>query len=176
VDSAAAADYLAAMAIDPQSYRDVMSNFASGVTVVTTLCEGVVHGLTVSAFSSVSLAPPRVLICLGNETDTKPLIERSGCFAVHILGSAHVALGPRFAKLLPDVAEPFAGLSYGQAVTGAPILEDCLAWLDCRVEDRFAAGDHMIFVGAVEAAAQSGVGEPLLYYRRAWRILADREL
>jgi flavin reductase (DIM6/NTAB) family NADH-FMN oxidoreductase RutF len=164
------------MAIDAQSFRDVMSNFASGVTVVTTLCDGAPHGLTVSAFSSVSLAPPRVLICLGNDTDSKPLIDRSNCFAVHILGSAHVALGPRFAKLLSDVAEPFDGVPYGKATTGAPILPDCLAWLDCRVEDRFVAGDHTIFVGAVEAAAHSGGGEPLLYYRRAWRVLADHEL
>ena len=76
--------------LDPKHYRDVMSRFASGVTVVTTMDAGVPHGLTVSAFSSVSLSPPRVLICLGNDTDSKPLIDKSRCFAVHILGRDHV--------------------------------------------------------------------------------------
>ena len=165
------------MTVDTQGFKDVLSRFASGVTVVTTMCEGVPHGLTVSAFSSVSLSPPRVLICLGNDTDSKPLIDRSRCFAVHILGRAHVELGPRFAKMVPGLGDPFTGLRYGAGTTGSPILEDCIAWLDCRVESAVAIGDHTIFIGDVLAAGRAQAdGDPVLYYRRAWRVLDPNDL
>lgn len=157
--------------LDPKHYRDVMSRFASGVTVVTTIFDGVPHGLTVSAFSSVSLTPPRVLICLGNDTDSKPLIDKSRCFAVHILGRDHVDLGPRFAKLVPGLDDPFEGLPYRTEQSGAPILDQCVAWLDCRVESMFPTGDHTIYVGDVLDARTTSEGEPVLYYSRAWRVL-----
>jgi flavin reductase (DIM6/NTAB) family NADH-FMN oxidoreductase RutF len=165
------------MTVDTQGFKDVLSRFASGVTVVTTTCEGTPHGLTVSAFSSVSLSPPRVLICLGNDTDSKPLIDRSGIFAVHILGRDHVRLGPRFAKMVPGVEDPFAGLRYGTGQTGSPILEDCIAWLDCKVDSAVPIGDHTIYIGAVQAAGRTETdGEPVLYYRRAWRVLHPDDL
>jgi flavin reductase (DIM6/NTAB) family NADH-FMN oxidoreductase RutF len=160
------------MAIEAAAFKDVLSRFASGVTVVTTMCDGVPHGLTVSAFSSVSASPPRVLICLNNTTDSKPLIERSGRFAVHILGRADAKLGLRFAKMVPGAGDPFEGLAHRLEATGCPILSDCLAWLDCSVDARLPVGDHTIFVGEVEAAgAAASDGEPVLYYRRAWRVL-----
>ena len=159
------------MAPDSKTFKSVLSHFASGVTVVTTRDGERLHGVTVSAFSSVSAAPPRVLVCLGNDTDTKPLVERSGVFAVHILGRQHVALGPRFAKMGAVPADLFEGLSTRTEVTGSPILSECLAWLDCRVETALGVGDHVIFVGAVEAAGLSGAGEPVLYYSRAFRAL-----
>jgi flavin reductase (DIM6/NTAB) family NADH-FMN oxidoreductase RutF len=165
------------MPADAKLYKDVLSHFASGVTVVTTSADGVPHGLTVSAFSSVSVHPPRVLICLGNDTDSKPLIERAGAFAVHILGREHAGLGPRFAKLLADADDPFTGIEYRSESTGSPILSECLAWLDCRVESTLTVGDHTILVGAVEAAGRGAVdGEPVLYYRRAWRVLDPEAL
>jgi flavin reductase (DIM6/NTAB) family NADH-FMN oxidoreductase RutF len=159
------------MTLDPKHYRDVMSRFASGVTVVTTIYDGVPYGLTVSAFSSVSLSPPRVLICLGNDTDTKPLIDKSRCFAVHILGREHVDLGPRFAKLVPGLDDPFTGLQYRTERSGAPILDSSVAWLDCRVDAIFPTGDHTIYVGDVLDARTTSESEPVLYYRRAWRVL-----
>jgi flavin reductase (DIM6/NTAB) family NADH-FMN oxidoreductase RutF len=161
---------------DPKVFKDVLSRWASGVSVVTTMCDGAPHGLTVSAFSAVSAAPPRVLICLGNDTDSKPLIERARCFAVHILGRDHVALGPRFAKLVPGVDDAFTGVAYRSERTGAPILEQCVGWLDCRVESLLPVGDHTVFVGAVEAASLGAEGEPVLYYRRAWRVLDPRAI
>lgn len=166
------------MAVESKAYRDVMSRLASGVTVVTTLCDGVPHGLTVSAFSSVSATPPRVLVCLGNDTDSKPLVERSGRFAVHILGRDHAALGPHFAKMTPAAEQDlFGGISYRSERTGSPILNDCLAWLDCSVLQMVAIGDHTIFVGSVEAAGHAaGDGEPVLYFRRAWRVLGPEAL
>jgi flavin reductase (DIM6/NTAB) family NADH-FMN oxidoreductase RutF len=166
------------MAVESKAFKDVMSRLASGVTVVTTMCDGVPHGLTVSAFSSVSATPPRVLVCLGNGTDSKPLVERSGRFAVHILGRDHAALGTRFAKLSPGVEQDlFGGVPYRTEHTGSPILDDCLAWLDCSVLTTMPVGDHTIFVGSVEAVGHARTdGDPVLYYRRAWRVLGPDAL
>lgn len=157
---------------DAHAFRDALSRFASGVTVVTTLCDDRQHGLTVSAFCSVSAEPPHVLVCLGNDTESKPLIERSGRFAVHFLGRASAELGPRFAKLPPHVGDPFAGLGTSSAVSGCPILNDCRAWLDCQVAAVHPAGDHTIFVGRVVALGRGrDEGEPVVYVERAWRVL-----
>jgi flavin reductase (DIM6/NTAB) family NADH-FMN oxidoreductase RutF len=156
---------------DPAQMKEVLSCFASGVTVVTTMHEGAPYGLTVSAFCAVSLSPARVLVCLGNDTDTKPLLERAGRFAVHILGEEHAGLGLRFAKVAADAGDPFTGLGFRSETTGAPVLSECLAWLDCLVESATPAGDHTIFVGAVEAAGLGVEGPPVLYYRRGWRVL-----
>lgn len=165
------------MALDPVAFKEALSRFASGVTVVTTRHEGGLHGLTVSAFASVSATPPRVLVSLGNATESRPLIEKSGNFAVHILGRDHVALGLRFAKLLPGVDDPFDGLEHRAEQTGAPVLHDCLAWLDCRVETVLPVGDHTVFIGAVEALGHApGTPEPVLYYQRGWRVLDPNRL
>lgn len=157
----------------PDEYKQALARFASGVTVVTSACDGEPRGLTVSAFCSVSVAPPRVLVCLSHDSDTKPFIDRSGVFAVHLLGREHAALGPRFADMLPDVDDPFVGIAHGPGVTGAPVLADCMAWLECRVETAHESGDHTIYIGAVEAMGTRGDGsDPILYYQRAWRALA----
>jgi flavin reductase (DIM6/NTAB) family NADH-FMN oxidoreductase RutF len=160
------------MPLDATTYKDALSRFASGVTVVTTMHDDTPHGLTVSAFSSVSATPPRVLVCLGNATHSMPLVEKAGRFAVHILGREHVALGPRFAKFAPGASDPFEGLAYRLERTGCPVLVDCLAWLDCQVETTMVVGDHTVFIGAVEAAGFGATdAEPVLYYQRGWRLL-----
>lgn len=162
---------------DAQAFRDALSSCASGVTIVTTLCDGEPHGLTVSAFCSVSAAPPRVLVCLGNDTDSKPMIERSGSFAVNVLGVAGAALGPRFAKLASHVGDLFAGLETTRAESGSPILADSVVWLDCRVDAQYAVGDHTIFVGAVTALGRGrDASEPVVYCRRTWRRLDPRPI
>ena len=164
------------MAPDPQVFKSVLSRFASGVTVVTTREGERRHGLTVSAFSSVSAVPPRVLVCLSNDSDSKPMVERAGVFAVHILGQEHVALGPRFAKMGVGPDDLFEGLTTRTEVTGSPILSECLGWLDCQVETALAVGSHTIFVGAVQAAGVGGDGEPVLYYARSFRSLDPKAL
>jgi flavin reductase (DIM6/NTAB) family NADH-FMN oxidoreductase RutF len=164
------------MTADSQVFKNVLSRFASGVTVVTTTVDGEPHGLTVSAFCSVSMEPPRILVCLGNGTDSKPRIERAGAFAVHILGQDHARLALRFAKMLPDVTELFDGVDYTTAATGSPILSQCLGWLDCKVDAAYPVGDHTIFIGAVEAMQVAEPGAPVLYYDRAFRTLLDAPL
>ncbi len=125
--------------------------------------------MTVSAFSSVSLDPPLVLVCADRASDTRSVIDRSGVFAVHVLGREQGELSALFADKARE-EERFLDLPVEEGATGAPILPGALVALDCRVVARHEAGDHLIYVGHVEAA-RIGEGEPLLYYRGRYREL-----
>jgi flavin reductase (DIM6/NTAB) family NADH-FMN oxidoreductase RutF len=148
--------------IDQDLFRAVLGRFASGVTVVTTRDEhGTPHGMTVSAFSSLSLEPPLVLVCVANDATMAPLLSRVDRFAVNVLSSTQEALSRRFAG---QADNRFEGIGYHDGRTGAPVLEDVLAWLQCTIVARHPAGDHTLVVGQVEHA-EAGEGRPLLYYR-----------
>lgn len=161
------------MELDPQTFKDTLSHFPSGVTVVTSLANGIPSGMTVSAFAAVSVTPPRVSICVSDEAETRQVIESSRSFAVHILGCSQAELGLRFAQLLPEVPTPFAGLGYSTAATGSPILAGCVAWLDCVLESTVTVGDHKLFIGTpVAANARDSDEAAIIYYERNWRTLA----
>lgn len=158
-------------AIDGRRYREILGRFATGVTVVTTLDRGpdgpAPFGTTVNAFSSVSLDPPLVLVCVGRERSIHPVIRRTGRWAINILGEEGQRLSDCFAgapSSLPRSA--FCGAAYRTGITGAPILEDAIAFLECELERSLDAGDHTVFVGRVVAAGSVPHHElPLLYYR-----------
>jgi flavin reductase (DIM6/NTAB) family NADH-FMN oxidoreductase RutF len=160
------------MPLDPQLFKNAMSQFASGVTVVTTEHEGQKFGMTVAAFSSVSLDPPLVLVCLANSASAREPLVAAKRFAVHILAADQATLGARFAGMLKSIRDRFDGVAVGTAVTGSPILGDCLAWLDCRLVHAYPGGDHTICVGEVVAASVDPSRDALLHYRRNWRTLS----
>ena len=150
------------MAIDGDLFKRVLGSFASGVTIVTAQdAAGRPRGMTVSAFSSVSLDPPLVLICIDRKADALPGLQETGRFAVNILGEGQGELSRRFAT--KDV-DRFAGVRARPGVTGLPLLEGALGVLECRVVNQHPAGDHIIFVGEVEAAAVDPAA-PLLHFR-----------
>ena len=154
--------------IDTDSFRAVLGRFASGVTVVTTRDQtGRDHGLTVSAFSSLSLTPSLVLVCIDKSSSVHPVLSNAAHFAVNILSSTQEALSRRFSGGEPD---RFDGIGYTRGVTGVAILEEVLAYLECRLVRRHDEGDHTIFVGEVEAA-ETNTGRPLLYYRGGYATL-----
>jgi flavin reductase (DIM6/NTAB) family NADH-FMN oxidoreductase RutF len=154
--------------------RKIRGLFASGVTVVTTTLDGRLHGVTVSAFASLSLDPPLVMIALANETTTREMIAESGIFAVNILSDEQEFLSERFAARAPIVNEDFEGVPYHVEVTGAPILEHSVAWYDCRVEKTYEGGDHTLFVGRVEAIGFGDEGRrPLLYFSNRYARLKE---
>lgn len=163
------------MAIHPATFKNTLSRFASGVTVVTTRCNGEKHGMTASSFCSVSLNPPLVLVCIARQVRSHCLIERSGVFAVNILSADQLEWGMRFAGMKPDIEDRFAGIKDIIAVTDSPILPGTLGWLDCELRHSYDGGDHTIFVGEVVAGDTSQKDNPLLYYNRAWRELARLE-
>ena len=151
--------------MDEALFRQVMSHFASGVTVVTTRLGDTLRGLTVNAFCSLSLEPMLVLVCIDQVAQSRHLISGSGIFAVNILSWRQQFLADRFAGRALPVDDAFSDVPYNTAATGAPIVDGSLAWLDCRVVQSLPAGDHVIFVGEVEAAGLDESQEPLLYYQ-----------
>jgi flavin reductase (DIM6/NTAB) family NADH-FMN oxidoreductase RutF len=159
--------------IDAQGFKDALSRWASGVTVITTLHEGIAIGVTASAFSSVSALPPLVLVCLAQKLFTHSVIAAAGVFAVNILSDQQADLGKRFAGLYPHITDRFEGLTCVAAATGCPILPDSAGWVDCRVVNSHTGGDHTIFIGEVLAAGASDQRLPLLYYQRRWGRFED---
>lgn len=160
------------MAVTGVEFRAALSRWASGVTIVTSAAGGRVHGMTVSAFSSVSLDPPLVLVCADKTSDTLGVIEKSGVFAANVLSAEQQALSNRFASK-KDEHRRFEGLDWHPGVTGSPILPGVLAALDCRVVATHDAGDHLIYVGSVESVEVSA-GDPLLYFAGSYRAFAPR--
>ena len=147
-----------------EHFRRVMGQFATGVTVVTTRLGDEVHGLTANAICSVSLEPLLVLVCVDHSADTHPLLEKSGVFAVNILSAEQEHLSRLFAGPTEEKAGRLEAMGYRTAVTGAPIIEGCLAYLDCRIVAAYPGGDHTIFIGRVEQAEISEDSAPLVFF------------
>ena len=157
------------MAFDSKMQRKIMGQWATGVTVVTTDGEAGSHGLTANAIASLSLDPPLVLVAVDKRAATLDYLKKNGCFAVNILRLDQEEVSRRFATPGP---KDFSDLNIITALTGSPILADCLAFLDCRVADVLPGGDHEIFVGEIVAGEYQG-GEPLLYFSGSYRRLAE---
>lgn len=149
------------MSIDPDLFRSVLGRFATGVTVVTAHNDSGDHGMTVSAFSSLSLAPPLILICVAHDATMTPVISAASDFVVNILSDGQEAVSRLFSSKLDD---RFAGLGFDRGKKGVIILDDVQAWMECRVVSHHVEGDHTIIVGAVERA-HARDARPLLYYR-----------
>ena len=157
------------MSIDHDHFRSVMGRFASGITVVTARDgSGRPHGMTVSAFASLSLEPSLVLVCIDNEATMAPLISSITHIAINILSSTQEEISRRFSGPLDD---RFAGIGYTEGRNGCALLDDVLASLECRVVERHPAGDHVILIGEVEDAHATD-GLPLLYFRGGYMGLA----
>ncbi|MBW3563765.1 MAG: flavin reductase family protein [Acidobacteria bacterium] len=158
------------MAVTPVEFREGLSRFASGVTVVTTLdADGLPHGLTVSAFCSLSLEPPLVLICIEKGIRSHQALSRASRFVVNILSSEQLDVSSRFASPLED---RFEGVEWRAGTGGVPVIEGTLANLECTIHSNFEGGDHTIFVGRVESLSVSD-GAPLLYFKSTYRELDD---
>jgi flavin reductase (DIM6/NTAB) family NADH-FMN oxidoreductase RutF len=152
------------MSIESFDFRRIMGHFVSGVVVVASRRpdSGVPCGLTASSVASVSLEPPLVLVCVDKNADSHDCILESGFFSLNILASGQEKMSRRFASW--DLRDKFSGIDHWTGESGAPILTESLAWLDCRVWASYPGGDHTIFVGEV-LAGDSTDDAPLLYYR-----------
>lgn len=152
------------MTVDPQSFRDALARFATGVTVVTGVMPGGAKvGLTVNAFASLSLVPPMVLACLDRATGCLPAFEEGEHFVVNILAADQAALSTLFA----GPANPFENgtVVFREGNAGVPILEGCVATIECRRAQRVDGGDHVILTGHVDRVETAPDRPPLLYYR-----------
>jgi flavin reductase (DIM6/NTAB) family NADH-FMN oxidoreductase RutF len=156
------------MALTPTEFRTALRSFAAGVTVVTTRDrEGRPSGLTASAFTSVSLDPPLVLVCVDHSATAHPDIRALGWFAVNVLRREQEALSRQFAV---SGGDKFRGVACHEGRAGLPLLDGALATLECRIVEAHEAGDHTIFIGQVESASVTG-GRPLVYFHGGYHSL-----
>lgn len=153
-------------AVDDRAFRGALGRFASGVTVVSTVLDGVDHLMTASAFTSVSLDPPQVLVCSHRVSRFHAAVLESGTWGVSILAEDGRDASAWFAHRGRTLAEQLDGIAHHRGANGAALLEDSLAWLECRTHAVHDGGDHSIIVGDVTAASvRDDVDTPLLYYR-----------
>jgi flavin reductase (DIM6/NTAB) family NADH-FMN oxidoreductase RutF len=160
--------------LDPETYREVLGRFATGVTVVTTLEEAdgarQPWGTTVNSFTGVSLDPPLILVSIGMGRSIHAIIERTGRFGVNVLGEGTQALSDCFAgapSAMPK--EAFCGAEYGLSASRLPLLAQAIAFVGCEVDRVIEAGDHTLYIARVlDAATRDEAGWPLLYFRRRY--------
>jgi flavin reductase (DIM6/NTAB) family NADH-FMN oxidoreductase RutF len=149
-------------AIDPRDFRNALGTFATGVTIITAVTpDGKPYGLTCNSFASVSLNPPLVLWSLGMFSNGLSVFQNASHFTVNVLGASQQELSNRFSKSSED---KFAGVEWTPGLGKAPVLANCVATFQCRAANRYYGGDHIIFLGAVEAYAYNRQ-EPLLFAR-----------
>lgn len=152
------------MTVSDAEFKSVLGRFATGVTVVTT-CDGEQPvGVTVNAFASVSLDPPLVMVSIDKRSHLHDIVKQSGFFAANILGAHQQEISRRFAGQTGDRNERFHLTPYHAGVTGAPLLDDAIAHVECRVFAVYPGGDHSLFLGQVEGLGATA-GDPLVYYR-----------
>lgn len=153
------------MPIDEAAFKQALSHFASGVTIVTTEHSGRAFGMTVASFASVSLHPPLVLICIEKNVKTHDAIVQAAKFGVSILGAEQAEISARFATRRED---KFVGVELEPGAFGVPLIRGALTTLQCSLRDQLPGGDHSIFVGEV-VEAHTREGTPLLYFRSGYR-------
>jgi len=161
------------MTVESELLRQAMRFWATGVTVVTAAHAGVEHGMTVSAFTSVSLTPPQVLVSLAQNTRTHDLIMQSHHFGINILDSTQLELSDRFAGRVPDEMDRLIGVETQKLISGTPLLKQGLAQLDCHVVTTLGSGTHTIFIGEVLSANFGSEIAPLLYFNRDYKKLIN---
>jgi len=149
-------------------FRRTLGRFATGVTIVTTLDGKTDHGMTVNAFTSVSLDPPLVLVCCDKKAESYELMKKSKVFAVNILSDSQKQVSVKFSR---HELKPirFQNFKIRREVTGAAVLQDAIAFMDCRVVAIHNAGDHEIFVGQVEKLGYKEGSDPMLFYAGKYR-------
>ena len=164
---------MAISSLDPVTFRRVAGTFTTGVTVITVERDpGVVHGMTANSFTSVSLDPLLILVCVYHEARLLSFLKTQRRFGVNILREDQQALSEFFAKIEQTQEEHARlGIRYRWTASGIPLLDNTLARLACNVVAEHPAGDHTIFIGEVESM-ESHDGEPLLFHRGQYRRLA----
>ncbi len=157
--------------VDQAAFREAISHFASGVTVITTVHDGRRVGMTASAVSSLSLDPILLLVCINTKLTTHTAIEQSRRFVVNVLGEGQEELALHFARSADD---KFAGIAT-RADYDLPVLDDAVAHFVCDVHERFPGGDHSIFIGQVLACEAQPGRRPLVYFRSGFGELRDKQ-
>ncbi|HCP45852.1 MAG TPA: hypothetical protein DIU15_07410 [Deltaproteobacteria bacterium] len=153
-------------------FKNTLASWPSGVTVVTAQVEGLVYGLTVSSFSSLSMDPPLILVCLNNANRLPSMIVEAGQFGVSILDRSQETASNHFARAGRTPSDDFASQGGAWLSPDLPVVADALGHIACRHHESVLQGDHTIIIGEVQQASANEDGQPLVYYRRAYRSVA----
>ena len=158
------------MTLSSSEFRKAMGCFATGVTIITVDLDGEVHGMTANAFTSVSLDPLLVLVCVDHSTRTHAHLHAKKRFGINVLGEDQRAISEYYARpeRSHEHAEAEAGAHFERTAHGTPMLQGALAYLECRLHSAEQAGDHTIFIAEVEDAVVRE-GEPLLFFKGKYR-------
>jgi flavin reductase (DIM6/NTAB) family NADH-FMN oxidoreductase RutF len=157
--------------IAPDDFKEIMRHWAAGVTIVTSRLGDEIHGCTANSFTSVSLTPPLVAISLAKITQTFKMIKQSHIFAVNILSEHQQGVSAKFASHIHDAHDRFKDEAYHVEATGAPILDNAIAFADCRLVSEHDVGFNVIMIGMVEAGRVQHLHPPLIYSdRRYWKL------
>jgi flavin reductase (DIM6/NTAB) family NADH-FMN oxidoreductase RutF len=160
------------VAIDPNVFRSAMGTFATGVTVVTTNNDGYLHGLTANGVSSLSLDPMLFIVCVAKKANAHVEMTRAESFAVSVLTEAQEAISNTFASSSAPEPNSLRGVAYHCGMTGDPLVDGALAYIECKKNGALDGGDHTIFVGEVVSVEIVSDDPPLLYYRGGYRKIA----
>ena len=150
------------MTVSRNKFKKTLGSFATGVTIVTTCLNNKHHGLTVNAFSSLSMDPPLVLICIDKKTESNRILKQSKIFAINILNKKQKNLSKIFSD--PNNKNRFYGVKTTTKITGSPIIVNSLGYIDCTVVKIIPAGDHNIFIGKIITLNSKNL-DPLIYHR-----------
>ncbi len=154
--------------LDRDQFKEVVSKFASGVTVVTTADERGFHGVTVSSFCSVSLEPPLVLVCIDKSIQSHDLITSATAFAVNILSREQTFLAEQFSGQTPLADPRFSRVPHRLSESGLPLIDRSVAFIECDAWGSYDGGDHTIFVGKARRGELGGTDDPLVYFDRGF--------
>lgn len=161
------------MALEAARYRQLIGHFATGVTVVTTAVDGMLHGMTANALTSVSLNPLLLLVCVDKAAHAHEQLMMNPYFAVNILPAQQEDVSRLFAETGPPEKDSLRGVSYRLGAYGVPVLTDAVAYLECALRDRWDAGDHTVFLADVTGGAVENDVAPLIFFRGGYRRLEE---
>lgn len=160
--------------INPEQLKEAMRTWITGVAIVTGYHQGETHGMTANSFNSIALSPPTVLVALRHHTHTQHLVREGGVFGVSILDINQVDLAKRFAGQAELDQPRFNGVETFTLLTGAPLIKNSIAYLDCQVVNTFDVGGTSVFLGEVLVTQVDQTDPaPLLYFNQQWRKLAE---
>lgn len=157
---------------DDRRFRDVFGHFATGVTIITAMDRDEPVGMAANSFTSLSLDPPLVLFCVADSSSTWPRIESADRFAINILGEEHESVSQLFAL---KGADRFSTVSWRSGVSGAPVLDEAIAYIDCEFEAKHPGGDHKIIVGRVLDLDMREDARPLVFFKGLYRKIVCEE-
>jgi flavin reductase (DIM6/NTAB) family NADH-FMN oxidoreductase RutF len=157
--------------VDANEFRQICGRFATGVTVITAADGDLLQGMTANAFTALSLDPVMVLICVARNAHTHGVLERGGAFTVNILAEDQEDVSRLFAHKAAPEEGSLRGVPFRRGITGAPVIEDCLAFFECRIAEVLEGGDHSIFLGEVVDQAVVRDVAPLVFFRGVYRPL-----